>query len=250
MKKINHICIVLATTRTGSTLLCQDILHLGGMGAPREYLLPLARNWKAQFTEQDVLRKISQGVTESVDNVCAFKLVVEYAPSVYRYIYGVAPKNPYEAVDGVLRWALKNFENVNLVGIVRTNLLDTAISRVVARFTDVYHAFNDQKISFEPGQVSINQHLLRELPLIANQTRVIAGIVRQYQSIAMSVEYEELSQNPEKVFHEIVDHARELGFDTQFRIPERRLRKIVDEELSQEIKASFKLYMEQITGLW
>lgn len=60
---MDALTLVIASQRSGSTLLCRDIESLGGMGAPREHFLdflPGRRTAEIQATTADVLAGIER----------------------------------------------------------------------------------------------------------------------------------------------------------------------------------------------
>ena len=71
---LGALTLVLATQRSGSTLLCRDIESLGGLGDPRESFLGLAEQAEREsVSEDDVLKRIARGVTESDPGIGAVK---------------------------------------------------------------------------------------------------------------------------------------------------------------------------------
>jgi len=86
---IRRLVLVLASQRSGSTLLCRDIESLGGMGVPGEHFLDiLGTNERSDLTEDDVMACIEKGRDRKAPDVAGVKLMVNYAPKIDAYIRG------------------------------------------------------------------------------------------------------------------------------------------------------------------
>lgn len=258
-EQLRAITLVIASQRSGSTLLCRDIESLGGMGAPKEHFLDILSGFKSgacKPTEQDVREMIARGATKKMPHVGAVKLMVNYAPKIDGFIRGAEPVGQFQAVQNIIDWAHASFEHVNLVALVRSNPLDQAISRAVARQTDIWHrradvlAGEDLHEGADLNAKALNSAILRGLPNVISNSAVIRKIARSNSESCLLVQYEELANSVESTSKKITDHARKFGFSPKNERADRHLKKLIDDAKSQRIKADFKAHLERQLDLW
>lgn len=256
-QEMNAITLVLASQRSGSTLLCRDIESLGGMGAPREHFLEiLGNNARAGLSEAEVLDCIALGVTKEAPGIGAVKLMVNYAPKIDAYISGGNQVAPYKAVQNIIDWAQGRFDKVNMVALVRSNALEQSISRAVASVTDIWHRNEAAVQGRDPyaeaklPTKAVNMAILDALPSVIRQAEVIRRIARENADICQLIEYEHLAASAEETSALITAHARKAGFAPRGEVASRSLRKLIDEDKTATIKADFKAFMEHNLDLW
>lgn len=248
---LRAITLVLASQRSGSSLLCRDIESLGGMGAPREYFLNiLGKNAREGLGEQDVLMQIAQGVLPVDPGIGAVKLMVNYAPQIDAYIRQTQPVGHLQALQNIIDWACGRFDRVNLIALVRINALDQAISRAMAQLTDVWHrkaeleAHADPYVGHKLEPRRVNMAILEALPGVIRQTEILQRIAARNAQICMMLDYDMLSGSIEESSRQIVGHARKAGFTPRSAVATRRMRKLLNDDRTVEIKAQFKSFLE------
>jgi Stf0 sulphotransferase len=245
--------LVLATQRSGSTLLCGDIESLGGLGRPRESFLGLAEQAEHEsVSEDDVLERIARGATESDPRIGAVKMMVRQAPAVDAVIRGGRQRRPLVALQHVVEWALERFERVFMVILVR-NALDEAISSVVASSTGLFHATDvaDIRAASAADLVpeDLNPRILNQLPRLLAERRVVTQIGKEYSDRALMLSYDELTRQTERTTDRLIAHARAQGFAPHRTSVTRTTMKVIDEDLSDRLRESFLAYLSTETGL-
>jgi LPS sulfotransferase NodH len=244
--------LVLATQRSGSTLLCRDIESLGGLGGPRESFLGLAEQAEHEsVSEDDILERIARGATESDPRIGAVKMMVGQAPTVDAAIRGGRRRGQLVALQHVVDWALERFERVFMVILVR-NALDQAISFVVASSTGLFHAGD---VADRAGSAAdlvpedLNPLILAQLQRFLAQRRVLTLIGEEYADRALMLSYAELTRQTERTTDRLVAHARAQGFAPQRTSVTRTMTKVIDDNVSDRLRESFLAYLTTETGL-
>lgn len=252
---IRSLVLVLASQRSGSTLLCRDIENLGGMGVPKEHFLDIVgKNARQGLNEQDVMQQIAKGVRPADPSVAAVKLMVNYAPKIDAYIRGSAQVAPQKAVQNIFDWAQKRFDRVCIFALVRDNSLDQAISRAVANVTDIWHRHEKTLQGGDPYEGvklptdAVNMAILEALPQVVRQTKVIRQATTANPEICQLVSYDKLAESVEDSSQLLSAHARKAGFQPTKTQAVRHMRKLIDADKSTEIKAEFKTFLKRHLG--
>lgn len=252
---MRELVLVLASQRSGSTLLCRDLESLGGLGAPKEYFLDiLGKNQRPGLGEKDVLEQISRGVTGEKSATGAVKLMVNYAPKIDAYIRGTDPVAPPRAIQNIIDWAQERFDRVCVFALVRNNSLDQAISRAVASVTDIWHRNEgalqgrDPYADVQLASAAINMAILEALPAVIRHKKIIRQIAKANPKICKLVTYETIAASEIKTSEILTAHATQIGLTPQHKKVSRNLQKLIDETRSQEIKSGFKAFMSQHLG--
>jgi Stf0 sulfotransferase len=250
---LDALTLVLATQRSGSTLLCRDIEGLGGLGDPRESFLGLAEQAEREsVSEDDVLERIARGATESDPGIGAVKMMVGQALTVDAVIRGGRPRGQLVALRHVVEWAIGRFERVFMVILVR-NALDQAISHVVASSTGLFHASDvaDIRAASAADLVpeELNPLILAQLQRFLGQRRVLTRIGEEHADRALMLSYDELTRQTERTADRLVGHARAQGFAPHCTSVTRTMMKVIDEDISNRLRESFLAYLSTETGL-
>lgn len=252
---IRHLVLILASQRSGSTLLCRDIESLGGLGAPKEYFLSITgKNTRQGLNEQDVMQQIAKGVQSADPSVAAVKLMVNYAPKIDAYIRGGEEVAGQKAIQNILDWAQKRFDRVCVFALARDNSLDQAISRAVANVTDIWHRSERALQGGDPYEGiklpvnAVNIAILEALPQVVRQTRVIRQVAKANPEICQIVSYDRLAESVEDSSQLLIAHALKTGFQPTKTLAVRQLRKLIDADKSIEIKAAFKTFLKRHLG--
>ena len=132
-----RLVLVFATQRSGSTLLCQTLQRMGGLGAPDEYFQKVDPSVASDDSDlMSILAK--RGRLKLDEPTVGVKIMVNHTKRVAECL-GLNPKTPAEAMQGISNWAHDKFDSVGAVVIRRRSMFDQTISRVEAQKTGVYH---------------------------------------------------------------------------------------------------------------
>jgi LPS sulfotransferase NodH len=249
---LDALTLVLATQRSGSTLLCRDIESIGGLGRPRESFLGLAEQAEHEsVSEDEVLDRIARGATESDPRIGAVKMMVGQAPAVDAVIRGGRRRPQLVALQHVVEWALERFDRVFMVILVR-NALDQAISHAVASSTGLFHVTDVADIRASAADLvpeDLNPLILAQLQRFLAQRRVLTLICEEYADRALMLSYDELARQTDRSTDRLVAHAKAQGFTPRRTSVSRTMMKVIDEDLSDRLRKSFLVYLSTETGL-
>ncbi|WP_165775627.1 Stf0 family sulfotransferase [Paramylibacter kogurei] len=256
MKKL---ILILATQRSGSTLLCRDIEGLGGVGVPREHLLPMVRADRPAFNAGRKMKANNETVMESLQlglgsenqtDVGSVKLMVSYAPQVYQNISGKLIEDRAEAMQEIINWTRNQFEHVALVSIVRKSIMDQAISRSMARVTDVFHHRSPKgKQETDPyaktkiDRALLNRNILDNLTLVRELQSDLLSVIKNNKSDILNINYDTLSRNADYCQKKLYDHLVSNNITPENKRAKRYLRKLIDTDRSEKIKSDFFEYL-------
>lgn len=254
-QKIRRLVLVLASQRSGSTLLCRDITSLGGLGVPKEYFLDiLGKKGRPDLAENDVIGCLEKGRDPNAPDVAGVKLMVNYASKIDGYIRGDAHVGAPKAINNILNWARLRFDDVVVFALVRENSLDQAISRAVANATDIWHR-NEAAVKRKDPYADVdlpikalNMDILSSLPATVRQNQIIRQVARENPKLCRLIIYENLAASVEGTSEALRQHASAHGFSPEKTVATRSLRKLIDEDLSKEIKNNFKQFLNRQLG--
>lgn len=247
---LHSLTLVVASARSGSSLLCRDLRSLGGLGFPKEYLTGLDRQAQEErVTERHVLERLARGCQEDAPGVAASKLMASQAGFTYEALVGHPVQDRSEALPGVISWARERFDRVFVVFLVR-NALDQAISRVVAESTGVYHSTHPEfGKSDGPTLASedLNPQILRRLAWAHRERSALLEAYAAHADLAVLVTYEELTRHVDETTSRLVSRARAAGFQVANDVATRSLEKVISAERSSRIRESFLAYARNET---
>ncbi|WP_133117367.1 Stf0 family sulfotransferase [Paramylibacter kogurei] len=258
---MNKLTLVLATQRSGSTLLCKDMIGLGGLGLPKEHFKRLfGEHKKAEAkgnplprSEKDIVDFLREnGCSDDNPDVAGVKLMVGQSPMLCNFLGLPTSKDKSVTMQSVIDWAYANFDAVNLVVIIRESVLDQCISRAVARSTSVYHHRDTKRMKdvdpYEGKELdldALNQMIIDLIPRVAKDNEVLHQIAKNNAGRALLVDYDYLAQHPNEAQQKLFDHAVANGFTPKKNQFDRILRKLIDKSKSQEIRASFEKFASE-----
>ena len=252
VQELDALTLVLATQRSGSTLLCRDIESLGGLGVPRENFLGLAAQAENEsLSEPDVLARLARGATDDEPRTGAVKMMVGQAPTVDAVLRGGRPRGQQAALRHVVDWALDRFDRVFLVILFR-NALDQAISHTVASSRGLFHATDAADVEAAADALpseELNPVILAQLQRFLAQRRLLAQVAEEYADRALLLSYDELTGATAQSTERLVTHARAQGFTPHRDAVTRTMVKVIDTDTSQRLRESFLGYLATETGL-
>lgn len=249
-----ELTLVLANQRSGSTLLCQDIISLGGLGRPGEYFLKVVGSGKPKpdVTAATIRGLLEQQRATGGSGVAGIKLMVNYAPRIMQYITGDHAKRPEPeaASKAFIDWALQTYDGVNLVVLTRENVINQAISRVIARRTGVYHSPGapdtmPDNLFAQDNPETLSNAILRSAMVVAEERDILLRIARAYPDISLHLTYEEIAASVEMTSARLHEQARRFNMTPHMKVARRKLRKLVTDETASQLRAGVKDYVER-----
>lgn len=162
--------IVCATQRCGSTMICEDLLN-SGFGRPNEWFNSwphtMARDWQAEF------KTIKEKGT--ANGIFAVKIMAnQLAPVNARAASFIEDADPppfahFRNLIGCALWLWSR----------RSDVIDQAISRVVARQRGIYHSVKKRNSGFVPGRSAIAGQELPEPTYDFEEIRQEVDLIRR-----------------------------------------------------------------------
>ena len=244
--KMKAATFVIATQRSGSTLLSRDIESLGGLGGPGEYFLKLLKDKTKTATEADVLACIEKGVRDDAPEVGAIKLMINYAPKVDALIRNAPPVDLNAALQNVMGWANARFDHVTWIILIRDDLLEQVISRSVSQMTGVWHRDASQSDPHEDMQLQrwqLNLRILENMHRAAIEQRALKRLAKTNSARCLVLKYADMCDDPLGSAEKIAKHAAQNGMQAKSTVPVRNLAKVIDQDKVDEIKKNFKVFM-------
>ena len=129
--------VILSTQRSGSTMVCDDLISTGVLGRPSEYYLEYFSNYQKVAPElrgQLFHRLLARGLSEN--GVCGVKVMASYVGMCGDMIRQLGLCSSKDAVKGFFEF----YANSIFARVVRKNRIEQAVSRVLAEATGRYHA--------------------------------------------------------------------------------------------------------------
>lgn len=122
-------------------MVVEDMRNTGVLGKPREYFIPWSPD-KGDYGSEDMERVLAQGRTDN--RVSAVKVMADQAARIDRCLQGSYSVES----DGPLPNFLEALKGSVWVFIRRRNIVNQAVSRVMARQSGVTHATGDKSEHF------------------------------------------------------------------------------------------------------
>ncbi|MEO1254805.1 MAG: Stf0 family sulfotransferase [Bacteroidota bacterium] len=251
---LKSLTLVVASQRSGSTLLCRDIESLGGLGVPREYFLKLLKSWKAGIRtlgEKDVVDQIAKGSDRFDPTIGAVKLMVDYAPKIDAIIHQRELLSPKLAVQSFIDWAFTRFERVNLIFLVREDSLDQAISKALWRLSGVSHLGEKSNQSDMRNNIDkaladnerLNQLILKFLPEARASREILEELYQANCGKSLLIRYSVLASDEKRIASTLIDYGRRNGFAPRSNKLTRNLKKIIKENDYKNIKENYERFI-------
>lgn len=246
---LHSLVLVLSSARSGSALLCEDIVGLGGLGNPQEYLRGIRSRSRAKASADDVLGRLAAGVQEDAPGVTALHLMVPQVAVTAQVLHGKRVP-AIEALPGVIDWAKERFDRLLLVFVVR-NAIDQAISHVVADAKDAAASAADAETGARPAAAipNVNQLILGNLGRVVRDRNILLEAYSRYADSALLVTYDELHGAPAETATRLVAQAREAGFEVRNDQVVRGAENGSGAERFTELREGFLDYLKNETGV-
>ena len=221
LEKNDLFSLVLASQRTGSTLLCRDLESLG-VGAPREYAVSfLKKRRRLGLKDLEELFLKCQTKTE-LGEIHSLKLMLNYAPKIVEAVHpdlkGLKPTRSREEHIAVVQLFIevleKRFEKVPIFILTRDDILEVSSSRALAQLTRIHHTLIDVEETNQYEHLAedvILDKILETLPRAVRENRMLHMLKSELGSRALHVEYEQLVNDPKNVESRCKDYLAGFG---------------------------------------
>lgn len=249
---LRSLTLIVATQRSGSTLLARDMESLGGLGHPREHFRGVKSGKRSAPTSQeDVLAGLREGVDKFVPGVTGLKMQVGQSEMLAEALVGRRPTTPEQAMSTVVSWAQERFERVNLVVLVR-NAIDIAVSLVFANETGTYTSRNPRAL--QPGAPlpeidDINERILEQFDKARRHLAALNTLADRHSDLALLLTYDDLTNQVEETTRRVLAHARTHGFEPRKETVTRVMEKVISAEESARVREAFLDYLRTETGV-
>ncbi len=239
--------LVLSTQRSGTSLLCQDIGALGGLGRPGEHflkLLPQAR--RGELNPDDIRAAIAYGADRVRGDVAGICLMANYARGIMDVLAPDAARQGYGPnLRAFLAWAEAEFEAVLPVFVFRRNTVDQALSRVLSKTTGVFNSrqiagtaddYHARLAALDAGHVALEA--LVEVRHVVAERRALERIHADLGDRAATLIYEDAAADPGAVAAALTGAAARAGMAPEGREVTRALQKVVPGAETQRFRAA------------
>ncbi len=234
--------IILATQRTGSTLLCSEFSAIGGLGRPGEHLLAWLKSAEAQARLTDAALDALEAEARDTDGQVGHKIMADYLPELAARWSGTADPAP-EAQAAFLGALTRRLGRTAFFRIRRGDRLDQAISRYLAAETGVYFKASDGTVQTDPEAGGLTEDAAVEGLDIARIERLLGRIGREEAALdavtgaldhpVLDIAYGQLARERCATLRACCAHA---GVPAPARFSERWMEKVVGTGLRQRMR--------------
>lgn len=198
--------LLLSTQRSGSTMVCEDIASAGVLGRPSEYFSGLADNF-AKFESVDELSdafeaSLIKGFVEKT-NSCSVKIMQSQIGAIGKILIDTDRVRSLSHKSAFVEF----FREYHWARIIRGDKVAQAVSRVVARHTDVYHRVSeDSSVKDLLGKFSTKEredsHLVYdeteirlEIQKIKHEEQFLDDLIGEHDVNVFNIIYEEVVED-------------------------------------------------------
>lgn len=266
---LEHLVLILATQRVGSTYFERGLQHMGGLGRPFE-VFSRVRKDLAAMRDPDAMRalfeeRLSMGRTEA-DGTVGMTMMASYFGLVARaYLGRTGPKHRNDLADWLEFWTAfhPRFDRVIAFRLTR-DPLDQAISQLFSEETRVNHMVDGAPVRLHPQTSRGSLHSLQRIEAPPRMTHVAAvpalsprrilkrieKLSRQnaeldaFEAVAglqvLRIDYAEATAAPEETARRIANHAGGLAATMNF-APDTT--KVVPQDAAALVKDNLAQYL-------
>jgi LPS sulfotransferase NodH len=214
-------------------MVCDDIAGTKVLGHPSEYFIKVIEN--IGITSSDEMNKLIENAIQkgkSENGISAVKIMSNQIIPIGRALKDASICKENNKEECFYQF----FKDAIFVRVIRNDKVAQAVSRVMAKQTDVYHAFSTLK-GFENrvGKVSkerdesfteYNSNTIKnEIVKIENEEKFLDEFINKYKLDVNNIIYEEVVNNREYV--ELIANKLDIH---SIKLAERRLKKISGQE--------------------
>lgn len=235
--------VILSTQRSGSTMVCDDFAGTNVLGRPSEYFIKVIENINNSSKEElkkSIETALDKGRTEN--GVISIKVMANQINSIGKAIYN----SELCEIEDNSACFYEFFKDFVFARVKRKDKIAQAVSRVMAKQTDVYHAVD--KVDGVEGMIGkfINNQrdetkviydfneINSELSKIKQEEEFIDQFLNKYSIPYIDIQYEDAVQNRSYV----ISIANKMGVNN-VNLLERRLKRVSGKK-SEEWVERFK----------
>lgn len=241
--------VILATQRTGSTLLCSEFEEIGGLGRPGEHFLPWLRaHGESEQLSEDALAKIL-AAGRGADGRCGLKLMADYLPRIGS-AFGISSGTPLEVTLGALCRLEDMLGPIAWYRLDREDVFDQALSSYLATATGVFFRTTDGTVTDKSHQQALSHQAVLDafdgrlfdtyVAQVERDKAFLGEICDALDRPVLSLTYERLCADREGVLARCCRHA---GIEPPTTLPKRWMRKVVDDRMRTQFR-------ERAEGFW
>ncbi|MGP5685814.1 Stf0 family sulfotransferase [Psychrobacter glacincola] len=185
----SKVFLILATQRSGSTMIIEDMRNTKIMGTPEEYFIPWSNkkdvDWKLAL--ESILRRAS-----TPNDIVSIKIMANQIPEIEGCLASVY-QGQVDIDDGLLfPYFCAIFKNSKPIVIRRTNTARQAISRHISRATGINHATANKEDEHFAGNLLkgfsdeynsdveyVFESIHSEVSKIANENAILDKVVEE-----------------------------------------------------------------------
>jgi LPS sulfotransferase NodH len=198
--------IILATQRSGSTMVCDDIRNVGNLGLPEEYFIPAKNINKERKSCLKFLKRIIEKSRVPQTEITSVKIMADQLEAVDQVYTGAEIYS--EGIDNQYLF-LKKARAV--IYCYRSNLVKQAISRLMARKTGYCHSVRDTSKETFAGNASLLEEeynakvqispkeVIEEAKKIEKENQLILEVIEQKNIKPLISSYEDYIEKPKCV---------------------------------------------------
>ena len=144
--------LICSTQRSGTTMICEDFRNTGVLGNPNEYFNHWGSNKEAIDSidwEKNLENIITQAKTEN--DVLSIKVMANQMHSVNQKLLTFSKKTDYK--EKFLSEFYETFKDAFYIRVYRRDKLRQAISALIARKTEIFHAVDKSVDNYFAGKL-------------------------------------------------------------------------------------------------
>ncbi|KON88335.1 hypothetical protein AF332_17020 [Sporosarcina globispora] len=243
--KEKNALVILSTQRSGSTMLCEDIISLGVLGTPDEHLRLVLNQKKMTAAEQLVDYFTSNGNLND-SSFYSIKLMYNHLDLLGYWISdrGLDTKtNKKKYREMALQFFLDKFDHVTFIYIQRKNKFEQALSYYRSAKTKVWHLRDGEKVDNNHSISYEEQKLLKNIDIklfnkiydmVCSRDRELKRLIKSQGIHYLSLVYEDIRiEYP--VY--LLDIGAEAGIKLNINsLEKRKIKKIVSSDFVSEFK--------------
>lgn len=248
--KEKNALVILATQRSGSTLLCSDIAKLKCLGTPNEHFLAISQ--QENKYDPELVAKFMKNCNEHDSDFFAIKLMQNYLHEFSAWIQNKKPPtSPLERKElqlGLFTALQERFDKVHYILLERESLFDQALSRYKAQRSNIYHmkheggvitGFDGNKDKPATEELDMEQFLQASFGL-HREKRELRQLCKEANINLHAITYDEVVNSYPNY---LIDFVKSIGIEQNITPAIREFKKVIKRSETQDAKAEFMIRM-------
>jgi len=249
--KENKAFVILATQRSGSTMLCKDVHSLEVLGSPDEHFWPLLQKHDPNKTGEDFLQSFLINGNTTNSDYYSIKLMYDY---LHKFGFWVSDRTlPFDQNTEYYRkyainFFLENFDDVKFVYLTRKNKFEQALSHYRAVKTSVFHLVDNKEIRNVNITNPMNENQLLESIDVnlfdrlynkaTNEDQKLKELIDEMGIKYVELVYEEIRNDYPHYLYEMAKKMRIPLDESKYK--ERKIKKIVSDDFALQFREKLK----------